>query len=193
MNDESLSALLDGECSPSELDTVLQDLERNPESRRRLSRQILAREARRGVAVRKADLDFADRVMAGLDALPAEAASAKVVSMAPRSGAGFPWRPALGLAAAAAFGAVAVLVLRPAATPVPETAPTVAAVSPAVESEAAAPEQADWSSLDEQKRQQLRNYLIAYSQSRAQQGMSGTLGYARYAAYTDYHAQDSGN
>jgi hypothetical protein len=39
--------------------------------------------------------------------------------------------------------------------------------------------------LDDERQAQLRNYLMTYSQSRAQQGMNGTLGYARYAAYTD--------
>jgi hypothetical protein len=67
-------------------------------------------------------------------------------------------------------------------------APTAAPVAAA---DVASTESQSWTSLDDQKRQQLRNYLIAYSQSRAQQGMGGTLGYARYAAYTD--AKDDGN
>ena len=185
MTDESLSALLDGECPPEQLDAALARLARDPALRRRLSRQVLAGEVMRGMKVRAADLDFADRVMARLDTAPV---GAEVVPLAPRR-SDVPWRYALGLAAAAGLGALAVLVFRPAA---PAAAPVpVAAVSAPVPAAAIVEAtERDWTQLDDANRRQLRNYLIAYSQSRAQQGMGGTLGYARYAAYTADGARD---
>ena len=175
MDDVTLSALLDGECSDSELDGILRRLEREPALRTQLARMSLARDARRGVRVNPAHLDFASRVMAALPARPDAATAVPRPAPAARRMA---WRPAAALAAAAAFGAVAVLVLKPqpagdAPVPVAEvaTAPTPAADIVPV-------------ALDEQDRRQLRRYLISHSESRAA-GMGGTLGYARYAAYAD--------
>ncbi len=37
--------------------------------------------------------------------------------------------------------------------------------------------------LEDEYERQLRNYMLAYSQSRGQQTVRGMLGYARYAAY----------
>ena len=190
MNEENLSALLDGECSPSELEQVLHALEKNPALRARFGRMVLAHELRQGVKVRKADPGFADRVRAALPARPDPVAandeSAKVVALRPQPA--FSWRPAAGLAAAAAVGAAAVLVLQPEPAPTAITIPApVAAVDPDP-AEAALAQRV--SQLDDQRQQQLRNYLMSYSQSRAQQGM-GTLGYARYAAHTDGEPQDN--
>jgi negative regulator of sigma E activity len=183
MNDESLSALLDGACAPAELDRVLGELKQDPALRRRLSRLALARETVRGVRTRAANLDFADRVMAGLDTAPVDGS---VQALRPAKPS---WQPLVGLALAAGVVGVAVLALKPqpGTAPAPVPVPVAAVDSRPV---AAVPNQ-DFASLDAQKRQQLRNYLIAYSQSRAQQGMGGTLGYARYAAYTD--TQDPGH
>jgi negative regulator of sigma E activity len=179
MNDESLSAMLDGECTPSEQASVLGALNRDPGLRRRLSRLTLVGESLRGVRVRTPDLDFADRVMAGLGQDQAPAATVRPSVPHRRSR----WRPVVGLAAAAGVVGLAVLALKPRQPAAP------AATAPAAATEAAAPAGAaqQWARLDDDRRQQLRNYLFAYSQARAQQGM-GTLGYARYAAYTDSRA-----
>lgn len=186
MTDESLSALLDGECSPQALDRALDELQRDPGLRRRLSRQFLARDALRGQPVRAADPDFADRVTAALDTAPA---GARVGPLAPRR-PGPSWRYVVGLAAAAGLGALAVLVLRPGpGSAAPSAIATLSAEVPAAAVTPAADRR--WSDLDDANRRQLRNYLIAYSQSRAQQGMGGTLGYARLAAYNDAAAHGS--
>ena len=68
---ESLSALLDGECSATELDRILAELERDPALRQQFSRQCLARDSRMGTRVRSADIAFADRVLAALQDEPA--------------------------------------------------------------------------------------------------------------------------
>jgi negative regulator of sigma E activity len=171
---ESLSALLDGECSDAELDQVLAELERDPALRRQFSRQCLARDARMGTRIRSADADFSSRVLAALQDEPAV-----VVPFGTRVRR-LPWRTAVSLAAAAALGAVAVLVVAPQSQVAPVQVAPVAA--PAAIGEAQEKQFAD---LDDEHARQLRNYVIAYSQSRGQQGVGSTLGYARYAAYTD--------
>lgn len=171
MNEESLSALLDGECSPAELDSLLRELDHDPALRQRLSRLRLAQEAVRGAPIRAVDPDFAARVMAALPDRPETAAVTPL-----RRPGGLRWQAFAGLAAAAGVAALAVLALRPESPLAPAAAPEpVAALGAAAAVD---------SLNDEQLRaQQLRNYLMAYSQSRAQHGVGGSLGYARYAAY----------
>jgi negative regulator of sigma E activity len=168
MNDETMSALLDGECSPQERDQLLTQIEQDPALRQRYGRMLKARQVRRSALARPVTVpdDFADQVMAALPARPdPEEAPAEEP---------FSWQPAAGLAAAAALGAVAVLALQSVNPPPAATR----AAAPPVSGHAAV------AGLDNANARQLRNYLMAYSQSRAQQGMGGTLGYARYAAYT---------
>lgn len=179
MNEETLSALLDGECSPAELDSLLQALERDPRLRARLSRMRLAQEVLHGTTVRAAGLGFADRVMAALPERP------EGVVTPIRRAAAARWRPMVALAAAAGLGAVAMLALRPQAPVAPSVTPAAQPVAALVP----APAPVNPLGEDEQARQ-LRNYLIAYSQSRAQHGVAATLGYARYAAYTQDAATD---
>jgi len=177
---ESLSALLDGECSPSELDQLLSEFDRDPDLRRQFARLCLAREARMGTRVRKPDLEFADRVLAALhsDETPVVVAFGDRVRR-------MPWRAAVSLAAAAALGAVAVLAIRPAATPGSDPAALQTASLPVVQAPLAEPTQTGFAELDDENARQLRNYLMTYSQLRGQQSVGATLGYARYAAYND--------
>lgn len=170
MNEETLSALLDGECSPAELDLLLRQMNLDPALRQRFARLALGQELRRGIRVPDIPADFADKVMAALPDRPdPSVATPTVVPLTRR----LSWQPLAGLAAAAAVGAIGVLVVKPdPATTAPAAVP-VAQVDPAPEAE-----------LADQDARHLRNYVMAYSQSRAQHGMGGTLGYARYAAYT---------
>ncbi|MGH8482663.1 MAG: sigma-E factor negative regulatory protein [Nevskiaceae bacterium] len=178
---DSLSALLDGECSDSELGQFLAEMERNPALRQRFSRQCLVREARMGTRVRASDFEFSSRVLAALQDEPAV-----VVPFGDRVRR-LPWRAAASLAAAAAVGAVAVLVTGPrfpaAAPGVPVAEAPVAVATPV----AAEPAE-EFAKLDDEYERQLRNYMLAYSQSRGQQSVRGMLGYARYAAYDDTQA-----
>lgn len=172
MNDESMSALLDGECSPQERDQLLTQIDQDPALRQRYARMVKARQVRRAALARPAAVpdDFADQVMAALPARP------DPVHAEPADEA-FSWQPAAGLVAAAALGAVAVLALQSVNPPAPATRAAIVAAPPANDAAVVA-------RLDDANARQLRNYLMAYSQSRGEHGMGGTLGYARYAAHT---------
>lgn len=178
---ETLSALLDGECSPSELGRLLNELERDPALRERFSRQCLARDSRMGTRVRSANLDFSSRVIAALHSEDPPV----VVAFRDRVRR-LPWRAAASLAAAAAVGAVAVLAIQPGGQAAPQGVPVAQTGVYADGATAAAePVERQFAELDDENARQLRNYLMTYSQSRGQQGVGTTLGYARYAAYTD--------
>lgn len=177
MTDQDLSSLVDGECSRSQLDRALRQLREDPKARARLSRWTLVQHVLRGAEVRKADPGFADRVMA---ALPPGRPQPVAIPVQGRMG----WRPLAGLAAAAGVGAVAVLALQPDTAGEPSATPVqpVAAATPA--------EPAPLASLEQAQAEQLRHYVMAYSQSRSRQGMSTTLGHARYAAYAPGESDD---
>jgi negative regulator of sigma E activity len=105
MNDESLSALLDGECSPAEVERLLAAMDRDPALRQRFSRLCLARDACMGTRIRAADPGFAARVAAALDAEPEPALPGPVLTR---------WAPA---AAAAVLAVAALLVWHPSIEP----------------------------------------------------------------------------
>ena len=191
MTHETLSALLDGECSPAELDRLLDEMDRDPRLKDQYSRLCLVREVRHGTRLTSANLDFSAQVLRRLDSEPASQPDSNVVPFRPRKFAA--WRPLAGLAAAAGLAAVVVLAVKPQ----PNAEPLASPQTPAASSDAAAsPEEvADagdprWAQLDRDNADQLNTYLIAYTQSRAQQGVGGTLGYARFAAHTaEYRPQ----
>jgi negative regulator of sigma E activity len=83
MAHESLSALLDGECSAEELDRLLDELEHKPELKRSWSRLVQARDAREGVRLAAELPCICAGVMARLDAQP-EPLGANVVELSPR-------------------------------------------------------------------------------------------------------------
>ena len=66
MAKDSLSALLDGECSPGELDRILEEMDRSPELKASWSRLCAARDAVEGVHIRKPAIDLCAGVMARL-------------------------------------------------------------------------------------------------------------------------------
>lgn len=177
MTDETLSALLDGECSPAELDRLLEAMERDPALKARYSRMCLARDSLKGGRARSAHLDFSSRVLAALDPEPAARVVPlrRVGALAPDPVRGRLWRPLAGLAAAAALAAVAVLAIRP--------QPTEAPVAVGADGQAADGVDRHWAELDADNARRLNRYLAAHSKSRVQQGVGGTLSYARYAAF----------
>jgi negative regulator of sigma E activity len=113
MSHETISALIDGECSPEELDRLLEEMEASPEMKREFSRQVMAREAREGTRIGKNQPCICADVMARLDEAPGDAHPQVVEFVRPRAALAPQWRPLAGLAAAAAFGAIAVLVALP--------------------------------------------------------------------------------
>lgn len=171
---ESLSALLDGECDDQDLERILAEMEKDPALREQFSRQCLIRDARQGARVRAPDYGFSTRVLAGVRG---ESPGYLPVTERVRR---LPWRTAASLAAAAAVGAVAVLVAVPRAS---GPAPTAAAPASQMAAATAAEPVDEIDALDDEHERQLRNYMMAYNRSRGEQSVRGVLGYARYAAY----------
>lgn len=197
MSQESLSALLDGECRPEELDRLLDDMERDPALKAQFSRLCLARDAAEGTRVTREQRCICAGVMAGIDAAPQDASPKVVELVRPRAARpSWSWKPLAGLAAAAAFGAVAVLVAVPnspldsAGTPGVAPAVSIPAASVPLPS-ARRPRnlQPVAASAEQWQQDDLRNYLIEHSNS-ADRGVGGTLSYARFAAHTaEYRPQ----
>ena len=101
---EQLSACLDGELPPAELDLLLKRLARDPELRETLGRYSAVGEAMRNAKPAVASRSFADKVMAAVDQEPA--AARRRVRMPPallRS-----LRPIAGVGVAATVAAVAI-------------------------------------------------------------------------------------
>lgn len=180
---EILSAALDGECSPAELDRLLDAMERDAGLRETWSRQSQLRDARDGVALPSGAAALTRAVMAAVAAEPApqRPEHPKVTPLRRR---GFPsrlgWRPLGGLAAAASVAAVAVaLALRVPdtdtspqleANPAPLLLPRPAPGELRLVSNPADPEEA-W-------------LLLEHHHAAANQAMGGTLRYARFATHT---------
>lgn len=185
MTQDSLSALLDGECSPAELDRLLDEMERSPELKARWSRLCAAREAAEGTRIMAATC-ICTGVMAQLGEQTPVNARVIPLRPAPRL-----WKPLAALAAAAGVAAVAVMVGLPGTAPV--TGAASAGYSPAVISNPVSlPVPAISRSRDlravaytpDEEAQQLDSYLVAHSNSLAAQGMGGTLRYTRLATHS---------
>jgi negative regulator of sigma E activity len=108
---ETLSAALDGECSPGELDRLLEELEGSPQLRLEWSRLCLARDAAAAARVKLGQRCICEGVMAevGREPAPSWTSSGKVVEMVPRRRELFSWRPMAALAAAASVAGVALI------------------------------------------------------------------------------------
>jgi negative regulator of sigma E activity len=200
MAKDSLSALLDGECSPGELDRILEEMDRSPELKASWSRLCVSRDAMEGVHIRKPAIDLCAGVMAQLGERPVST-SARVVQLFrarahARSYAPSYWKPLAGLAAAASIAAVALtLNLRqdgPAAgsglVGMPQIASEVSLPAAqrrprylqTVSVDADSAEMARRAAMQEE----LRDYLIEHSNTLADRGMGVTLSYARFAAHS---------
>jgi negative regulator of sigma E activity len=189
MPQESLSALLDGECTGPELDRLLDELERSPALGAQWSRLCMAREARSGTRIGAEQPCICADVMARLDPAPA-AADAKVVDLAVHRAAagarqgrgGSFWKPAVGFAAAASVGAAAVMFMQPQpGGPVDAGNPGPATLATGLSS---GDRNLRTVSTDDPHAQMLREYLMDHSSAVADEGVGGTLRYARFAAHT---------
>ncbi len=194
MPQDSLSALLDGECTGAELNRLLDELERSPELGRQWSRLCLAREAGTGTRIAKEQPCICSDVMSKLDASPA-AADAKVVDLAVhranrRSRIASFWKPAVGFAAAASVGAAAVMFIQPQGGPAAGARQPGFVQAGTVASWSQTPELRTVSTADDPHSQMLREYLMDHSNAIADEGVGGTLRYARFAAHTaEYRSQ----
>ncbi|MDY6946924.1 MAG: sigma-E factor negative regulatory protein [Pseudomonadota bacterium] len=151
---EQLSACLDGELPPAELDLLLKRVGREAELRSAIGRYSLIGEAMRAERPAIASRDFASKVMAAAAAEPAlerlpqprlaqpHGVRAPAAARAPRISPAVVryLRPAAGMAIAAGVAAVAVLTMQPIGQPdVGVTTPLVAANLPAANDAAIAP------------------------------------------------------
>jgi sigma-E factor negative regulatory protein RseA len=105
---EQLSACLDGELPPAELDLLLKRLERNPELREALGRYTAIGEALREARPVVAARSFADKVLAAVDQEPA--AARRRVRIPPALIRGL--RPVAGIGVAATVAAVAIFAVQ---------------------------------------------------------------------------------
>ncbi|TJY63074.1 hypothetical protein E4T66_05020 [Sinimarinibacterium sp. CAU 1509] len=193
MAKDTLSAIFDGECSPAELDRFLDEFEQSPELKQAWSRLCLSRDAVEGVRVGADQRCICSDVMRGIDAAPASF-GAKVVPIVRRRLSSY-WKPAIGLAAAASFGAIAVSLnfsghdslgggaspgLMPQASSSPVSMPILSRPSRNLLAVSVTPQ--DLQQMEQED--DLRAYLIEHSSAIADRGMGGALSYARFAAHT---------
>ena len=111
MSNESLSALLDGECSDAEIDRLLRQMDASPELAQQWGRWHLQRDLAEGASV-AAGTCICAGVMAGLEE-PVSRGRVVDLSAWRRRVVELPWKPAVGFAAAASMGAAAVLFMGP--------------------------------------------------------------------------------
>ena len=153
---EQLSACLDGELPPAELDLLLKRVGREAELRAAIGRYSLIGEAMRAERPAIASRDFASKVMAAVAAEPTleqapsndspkriEAPAAAVHAPRISPAAVRYLRPAVGMAIAAGVAAVAVLTMQPIGQPDVGSlnAPLVATNQPAANEPSVAPAQ----------------------------------------------------
>jgi sigma-E factor negative regulatory protein RseA len=186
---EQISACLDGELPPAELDLLLKRLERNPGLREALGRYTAIGEALREARPVVASRSFADKVMAAVDQEPA--AARRRVRVPPALLRGL--RPVAGIGVAATVAAVAIFAVRQAGVaPVPsvanQPAPAAMAVVAQNDDEAASyivptPNTTSQSAFVPATR--LTNYVVAHSE------YSSPL--ARRSVLTGVLAEDDGD
>lgn len=186
MTQETLSALLDGECSDRELDALLESLDCSLELKKSWSRLNLAREARAGLRVSR--VDICAGVMAHLGAAP-DAGRPKVTELVARRRS-VSWRTAAGLAVAASVAAVAVALGvnfgsvhsgdALTATVTPDGPELSADIRTVAMTDSGTATRSPAYQMDDD----LRNYMIEHSNTLADRGVGGALSYARFAAHT---------
>lgn len=195
MAKDSLSALLDGECSPAELNRVLDEMERSPELRQAWSRLCLARDAAEGVRVRQGQACICSAVMGELGQRPLSVTD-RVVPLVRRRAEAL-WKPVAGLALAASVAAIAVTLTATLDGGAGGPTPLAGVSSPQGAAEvslpmaprrprylqtvSAEPDPADGNRAFDDE---LRNYLIEHSSTLAGRDMGATLPYARFAAHS---------
>lgn len=195
---EQLSACLDGELPPAELDLLLKRVGRDAELRAAIGRYSLIGEAMRAERPAVTSRDFASNVMAAVAAEPVPAQLPRpdgipngVAPAAVRTPRFSPavvryLRPAAGMAIAAGVAAVAVLTMQPTGQPDLGTvsAPLIAANQPAANDSIVAPaEEAESSYVVPTSTSnsafipatRLTNYVVAHSEYSSPLGRRSVL------------------
>lgn len=188
--EEILSAALDGECSPAELDLLLAECGRFPELMRRFGRHCASREA---VVGTRFNFD-SEALCAGVMSHLVPQRHLRVVTLKARAGALV--RPLAGLALAASLGAVVTFgvyrfdapshgVSASAISPIPSTTPRVMASAGGgggVGPSSTPNSEVRWTKLAPSAARQLDYYMMEDAGYRSVQGMSSALSYARVAS-----------
>ena len=196
---EQLSACLDGELPPAELDLLLKRVEREAELRAAIGRYSLIGESMRAERPAVASRDFASKVMAAVAAepvlvevpepngIPNRIAAPAAAVRAPRiSPAAIRYlRPAAGMAIAAGVAAVAVFIMQPASEPElgGVSTPLVAANQPAANESAVTPAEDESSYVVPTSTSssafipatRLTNYVVAHSEYSSPLGRRSVL------------------
>lgn len=188
---ESLSALMDGELAPHDLDRLLAETDADPALLQTWSRLCAARDAGDGTRIPASRDTWVSDLMQAVRAepLPLALAHPQVASLAARRRRPI-WQPLAGLAVAASVAMVAVtLSLNTAPLADPAVADSVS--DPDAAAPVAAPRDLRLVSnegvaqpLDADETWLLNNYLLEHNNALASQGVGGTLRYARFAAHT---------
>lgn len=207
--EETLSALIDGECSAAELDSVLDACATQPELLRFYSRQHVVRESLAGRELHVHSESLCAAVMRGIQAPSPNSASPRSLrrlghsaSKASHRRARRRWQAVGGLAMAASLGAVVAvgayrLMVVPGAgpeamhvatlSPAPEATPRLASVSLPAESEAGSgpgtTHMVSWSRLDPRTTRQIDDYIMEHAGYGSGQVMGAPLSYARISAH----------
>lgn len=194
---ESLSALVDGECSAAELDALLDACSGQPKLLRLYGRHCAVSEVHAGRHVHRASEDFCAAVMRGVEA-PVQRQRVQGSGRSRSRLRRRRWRAAGGLALAASFGAiVAVTGYRFAAIPgasqmVGTTVASARAGSATLARAEAGVHQVQWSQLDPSTTRRLDDYIMEHASYGSGQVMGSALSYARVAAQQVRYSPASG-
>jgi negative regulator of sigma E activity len=196
MATDALSALFDGELTGPEMDRLLEELERSPELGRQWTRLCAIREAQAGTRITQGQRCICSDVMGRLDAEPVvnekvvDLAVRRAATLGTRSRVAALWKPALGLAAAASVGAAAVLLVQPASQPGAGAPDQVASVPGDFRPLPVGNSDYRTVAQDDAHAAMLREYLMDHNNAIGDEGVGGTLRYARFAAYkAEYRPQ----
>lgn len=187
--DEALSAALDGECSPDELDQLLNGLKDDPSAMQRWQRWSLVKASIAGVRTDHVSADWSNAVMKSISMEPRPAitrpAMASRVIQAPRRRRRSTWAAA-GVTASLSVAAMGwMLVSNPGAVSDienPIVAPTVQASSQMAQ--ISEPRSVSVASNSYDETWLINDYLMAHHQHAGAQTVGNTLRRARFEGLT---------
>ncbi len=199
--DETLSAALDGECSPEELDQLLSGLENDPSAMQRWQRWSSVKASIAGVRTDHVSSDWSNAVMKSISMEPRPVVvtptitrplMASRVAQAPRRRRRRTWAAA-GVTASLSVAVMGwMLVSNPAAVPdadVPAITPSVQAVSQIAQ--LSEPRGVSVASSSQDESWLINEYLMAHHQHAGAQTVGNTLRRARFEGLTHASFEES--
>jgi sigma-E factor negative regulatory protein RseA len=183
---EQISAFVDNELSPREIERTLARIGTQPDLRQVWDRYHLIGDTIRGEGVRTSSGGIADSIRERLESEPAilspPAASGP---LGRRPGLGLWIRPVAGAALAASVAALAVVVLPEFTTSTPEAEPRQVAGAPASRGGAYLERTGTrWKNLEQPGLEsKLNRYLVDHSEYASARGMTGVLPYTSFVSY----------